>query len=305
MVRICCAVLALVLSLVERSPGGDPRAPFIESGKDTLRWTGNLRVDLIGQSILWDRPLPADSGVVALGGSEKSPWIAAGLSVILPGAGEFYAGSYLKSAIFIAAEAAAVSVALIYNSKGNRQTDDFERYADAGDGWSVVRYGEYARDHMNLPNPPDSYKWLIPGTESLRPWERVNWSELNRMERDIGSYYSHSLPLHGEQQYYELIGKYHQYNQGWSDAPAVFNYGDPVTARFQEYSGMRGLANRSYRTSSTAVVVTVVNHLLSAADAAWSATRHNRELHAEARTMTIPTGSSYAVVPALALSYRF
>jgi hypothetical protein len=303
MVRICCAVLLLVLSCVERSPGGDPRAPFIESGKGTLQWTGNLRVDLVGQSILWDRPLPADSGVVALGGSEKSPWLAAGLSGLLPGAGEFYTGSYLKSAIFIAAEAAAVTIALIYNSKGNRQTDDFERYADAGDGWSVVRYGKYAASHMNPANPP--YTWLIDSTGTRPPWESVNWSELNRMERDIGSYYSHTLPPHGEQQYYELIGKYHQFNQGWSDAPAVFNYGDPVTARFQEYSGMRGLANRYYRTSSTAVIVTVVNHLLSAADAAWSATRHNRELHAEARTMTIPTGSSYEVVPALSLSYRF
>jgi hypothetical protein len=28
---------------------------------------------------------------------------------------------------------------------------------------------------------------------------------------------SHRLPPHGDQQYYEMIGKYHQYSPGWND----------------------------------------------------------------------------------------
>ena len=34
------------------------------------------------------------------------------------------------------------------------------------------------------------------------------------MQSETGS---HNLPPHGDQQYYELIGKYHQYSSGWND----------------------------------------------------------------------------------------
>jgi len=44
----------------------------------------------------------------------------------------------------------------------------------------------------------------------------VNLGELNRLEGDLGGYYSHQLPPHGEQ-YYEEIGKYPQFNVGWDD----------------------------------------------------------------------------------------
>ncbi len=50
--------------------------------------------------------------------------------------------------------------------------------------------------------------------ETLPPWERVNWNELNAMT-ETGVHIH--LPPHGEQQYYELIGKYHQYSSGWND----------------------------------------------------------------------------------------
>ncbi len=50
----------------------------------------------------------------------------------------------------------------------------------------------------------------------------VIWSKLNQLETAIGSWYSHQLAPFNDQQYYEMIGKYQQFNPGWND----FNYSD-------------------------------------------------------------------------------
>jgi hypothetical protein len=127
----------------------------------------------------------------------------------------------------------------------------------------------------------------------------VDWGELNRLERAIGTFFSHTLPPYGEQQYFELIGKYPQFNQGWDDAPANFDYGDPLTPRFRYYSVERGKANDHYATATTFVTIALVNHALSAVDAAWSAAGFNHA-HAEASLRTMPGGG---LVPTVTLTY--
>ena len=47
--------------------------------------------------------------------NKKSPLLAGVLSFVVPGAGEFYSESYIKSAIFIALEATAITVGLVYD----------------------------------------------------------------------------------------------------------------------------------------------------------------------------------------------
>ena len=66
---------------------------------------------------------------------EKNIWIGAGLSLLVPGAGEYYAKSYIKSAIFFAIEVASWSLYAIYQHKGNKQTNDFQNYANSN--WSL------------------------------------------------------------------------------------------------------------------------------------------------------------------------
>ena len=92
--------------------------------------------------------------------------------------------------------------------------------------------------------------------QSLPPWERVNWAELNEAETG-----SHNLPPHGEQQYYELIGKYHQYAGGWNDYTGGAN-NSQISPNFDYYSGERGEANDYYNTSSTAIMGVYINHVL-------------------------------------------
>ena len=271
-----------------------------------VRLTGNARIDFVGQKELTPSPEPAAQVEGMPEPQRRSPWLAAGMSLVVPGSGEFYAESFWKSAGFFALDVAVWVLAYSYDKRGDRQTDSFQDFANQH--WSVVKYAQYALD--NLAPPGAGYDGLlVAGTEGRPPWERVNWQVLNRMERDIsatpkGQYYSHTLPPYNDQQYYELIGKYPQFNQGWDDAPTIFAYGDPVTAQFLYYSKERGRANDYYTTASTFVVVAVVNHVLSAVDAAWSAGSYNR-VHAKVGMQTVPARDHLARVPVVTLSYSF
>jgi hypothetical protein len=158
------------------------------------------------------------------------------------------------------------------------------------------------------PNPP--------------PFRDLDWNELNLMEDAIGlaappggNGYTHRLPDYGVQQYYELIGKYPEFSRGWDDNPA---FGTPgyliqstdlpvknVSPRFNEYQLARAEANHQYDVASTWMSVVIVNHVLSALDAYWSATTYNKTLRAEAHMNLIPT--NYGMVPytELKLAYAF
>lgn len=241
-----------------------------ESGGRAGRvFTGNIVTDLFSKSVprlsSGAAGFQESSNVV----DRKSPVLAAVLSAAVPGAGEFYSQSYIKSGAFFAAEVISWIVNISYNRKGDRATNDFQNYADVG--WSVVKYATFAQ---SLAPSGGNYAWKIPGREDQPPWEQVNWSELNRMERDIGGFFSHTLPPHGDQQYYELIGKYPQYNPGWDDGDGPISETN-ISPHFKSYSLMRGKANDFYNKAGTALVVVVANHILSAADAAWTATRYN------------------------------
>ena len=220
----------------------------------------------------------------------KSPMLSGLFSAIIPGAGQIYNKDYWIAGIFIALEAALITTAVIYDKKGDDQTASFENYADQN--WSVVDYAEWLNTYQNA-------SIVINPDESLPPWKRVNWSELN--EAEVGS---HTLPPHGEQQYYELIGKYHQYSSGWNDYSGGSNI-DLISPNFTYYAGERGKANDFYNTASTAVVGIYVNHLLSAAEAVWGATRFNSNLVLNLRVETQNLAGGVELVPTLKVKFSF
>jgi hypothetical protein len=130
------------------------------------------------------------------------------------------------------------------------------------------------------------------------------------MEREIGGWYSHTLPPYQSQQYYELIGKYPQFAQGWDDAQpnASASYDEAkaeLSYNYLYYSGERGKANDYYSKSQTGVIIIVVNHILSAADAAWTASSHNKGLNAGIGLQAVPPGARSLAGPAVKLSYGF
>jgi hypothetical protein len=300
--QLFAILLALFLCALVAQAGENPSSLVLRGRVPGTPLSGNARIDF--SRVQEFPPVFQEGSPDASGAAKKSPWLAGGLSIVLPGAGEFYSESYLKSAIFLAAEAALWVLAYTYDHKGDRQTDFFQDYANAH--WSVVNYAQYALTH--LAPPGGNYQPIIPGTGGYPPWMRVNWAELNRMESDIsataaGQYYSHLLPAYNTQQFYELIGKYPQFNQGWDDAPPSFNYGNQLSAELLYYSGQRGQANTYYTTASTYIAIVLVNHIVSAVDAVLTAGSYNRGLHASVGSQTLPAYGGYTAVPVLRLSW--
>lgn len=198
---------------------------------------------------------------------KKSPYLGALFSGIIPGTGEIYSEHYLKAGIFLAIEAGLWIAYGSYESKGNEQTDQFQTYANQN--WSINKYAQWIVDeqftgYAAITNPQN------PDHNQLR-------REINIVEAQN---FSHQLPPIGDQQYYELIGKYHNFVSGWADANTVTsqNYVDYTSPMFVDYSYQRQEANNYYDKASTMTSLVIVNHILSAADAAWSVTMFNKNL---------------------------
>ncbi len=259
--------------------------PQDNANKENL-FTGNLKLD----SKISNQLIPAQNAALNLfpENNKKSPFLAGLFSLILPGSGELYAKSYLKAGIFVAVEAALISVGLIYDKKGDNQTETFQKYAD--ENWSVVKYAEW----LNLHELSPEEQIPINANESLPPWQRVNWSILN--SREVGS---HKLPNYGQQQYYELIGKYHEYASGWNDFDINRIDVDALSPNFRFYSGMRGDANDLYNVASKAVIGIYINHFLSALDAAWTTTIYNKEIAMQLRVKPLNLTDHTEYIPTI------
>ncbi len=255
-----------------------------------IKFSGDLQTDsrIISQNFNYNEIAPVKFSNY----DEKSPWLAALFSAILPGSGEFYAGSYIKAGIFVAIEAAFISTAIIYNNKGDNKTNDYKNYADHH--WSVVKYAQWLIDYHNA-DPAI----ITSDDPNLPPWERVNLSLLNQYE--VGS---HNLVMHGEQQYYELIGKYYQYSPGWDDYNNGSNNED-ISANFKYYAGQRGDANDLYNIADKAVIVLYINHFLSILDAYWTTTRYNKSIAMKFRINQVRYAYKTELVPTLNVKIGF
>lgn len=262
--------------------------------EDKILLSGNLSTD--SKIIFNNYAEPVTPQFMYAVENKKSPILAGLMSLLIPGSGEIYTEEYLKAGIFLAIEAAVITTAVVYDNKGDNKTIEFQNYADdytnPEHNWSVVKYAEWLNQYegASIPINPD---------ESLPPWERVSWEDVNASETG-----SHKLPPYGSQQYYELIGKYHQYSSGWNDFSGGGNK-DQISPNFTYYSGMRGDANDFYSVSSTAVIGIYVNHFLSALDAVWSATQFNKDLAVKVRLENIQFANRAEFYPKIYFTYSF
>ncbi len=202
---------------------------------------------------------------------KKSVLLGIGLSALVPGLGEFYAKSYLKAGIFFAIEAISWGAFAMYQIKGDNQTDKFQSYADQY--WDVRHYAQWLKDQGFI------------GNEVINPNEPDRNILLTQIRQCESQNFSHTLPDYNSQQYYELIGKYQNFQAGWTNlahtptkepGPYWFEtYKDPV---FVNYSYERQKANDYYGYAKNGIMFVVLNHILSAADAAWSVSIFNQNL---------------------------
>jgi len=272
---------------------------FAQESKIEL--SGNLTQDLF---LISNSSSEMDDYISSLPTKKRSVILAAGLSVVLPGAGQVYNEDYWKTAIFATLEVAAIVAAITYNSKGNDQTTSYENFANSADGWDVNKYANWTVDNASRINPN-----IEEGNPVLDIFDGngdVIWSKLNALETEIGSYYSHQLAPFDDQQYYEMIGKYQQFNPGWADFNYndAYSYGDPLTDTFYWYADERGKANSYYDISNLAVKIIVANHILSAVEAAFSANSYNRSLNVGVKMQSRSFGYNRVFYPEFNLSYR-
>jgi hypothetical protein len=270
--------------------------------------TGNLQYDL-STDINGDSS--ADSSDAASTVDYKrlySPLRAGLFSAVIPGAGQFYTKSYLKGSLYLGAEVLLWVLYATYEKKGDNQTDLFQKYAD--ENWSVITYTNWMIDQYPTEAAAGQF---TAGHVTQTP----DWSRINAVESAIGGNltktgFTHILAPHGDQQYYEMIGKYSQFGGGWSDASG-FTKADVladngignVSPQFLAYSKMRGEANSFFNIASTVSYIIVANHVFSAIEAAWNASKLNHRIklqgHIESRQIY---GNIVEFVPTLHLEYE-
>jgi hypothetical protein len=290
--------LILIFIITSRASSGE---------KQSIHLTGNRTVDFFGSS---EQTLPLSSGdrsslnylqMQQSNDNEKSPWLAGLLSLAVPGAGEVYSESYVKGAIFFGVEIGSWITTLIYNKKGNDQTAKFENYAN--EHYSVVRYAQWVIGNFGIDT--NTYKiFRSTPVNCGPPFPCINWNELNQAEQTIGDF-THQLPYYAQQQYYELIGKYKQFSKGWDSQigdDTNFKEGNP---QFYMYGEMFNKADKYYKVADAFISVIVVNHILSALDAAWTATKYNKSLHASVRMQMYDTPYGYLPGVEANLQYSF
>jgi hypothetical protein len=207
--------------------------------------------------------------------ARKSPGKAFLMSLILPGAGQWYYGSKIKAALFLGVEVTTIAMSLKYHSDGNRLTTDFQNFNAAH--WHQGDYVYYLQQAYGDPN-------ITSDTASvLSQYQEI----------------SHHLPPFGDGQYYEMSGKYNQFAWGWDDAVYESHYlhdsgfvparitdstSYPYSARRLIYEAMRHDANNKFSQATAMLMGTLANHVVSAFEAYITTKRHTQKPGGNAST---------------------
>jgi len=269
------------------------------------------------------------SGLWATG--KRSIPLAFGLSAVVPGLGQVYNHHWTKAAVAVVIEAAVITTWATWHAQGLDGEDAFRATAHAG--WSPAKYASWLNDFSeylvetygaDVTAPPvdviTSIDYQHPEAWTASDHLAVNYmiSQIHEVERQMyhpetGATFSHVLPGFGEQQYYELIGKYFQFAPGWNDYPnwvdenGAFNEAiDPersgaggtkpnVSKSFYDYAEDHAHAEDLLRRATHVSLLLIVNHLVAAVDAAVSAKLHNDRLSTTMGFSVAPGGETVAV----------
>ena len=226
-------------------------------------------------------PAPMPRTETRKGKSSKRAFL---LSALVPGLGEWYAGSKKRALAFFGAEAALVGMWAAWKGKGNDVEEEFRAVAD--EHWDPEEYIAWRESTISnnssithaLPCSSEVREMYIP---ARREWkdqlEAGEKSGVLDRSAVFGGCASSQV-----QQYYELLGKYDQFVTGWDDLKRVRRDGSIDNAEYTEvdsvenfhserrlrYEDQRDESNRFLKRASTVSGVILINHVISAIDAA-------------------------------------
>ena len=257
-------------------------ANMLFAGENKL--SGNFRIDLMNSTV---DSVAENQLMTANMNHKQNPFMNALYSLAIPGVGQIETERYTKAAIFITAEIGMIVYAVVSNSNGDKKTTEFQAYAEAH--WSAERYARWIVNYGGADYKPTDVSHI----DISAVKNNHDFSTINEWESGLHTTgFSHQLPVYQSQQYYELIGKYHQFKFGWDTYPDLNNDGVPDSdggsydnllsseKQFKNYAVERGKANDYYYAASFAASALVINHVLSAADAFFSTNSYNKEISA-------------------------
>ncbi len=272
----------------------------------------SLRYSTPHERIALQQTAPTASSTSSNSGTKaKSPFIALGLSLLIPGAGQMYNGDYVYGAGFLGVEAGTWILYSKYDSDGKERTQIYEDFNRAH--WSEQRYTDYL--------------WQVYGK---RDDDSIQETEI-----------SHNLPSDpNAQQYFEQTGKYDQFSWGWDDtyldtggvSPLRWQleWGDsipgkygvraakgnniPFSANRLTYETLRDDANRSFENRDRMYLVAALNRLVSGMHAFLVASSRKRATSTEGTggafsrlewTPSLETRHTFADTPVMQVRWRF
>jgi len=209
-------------------------------------------------------------------GSYKSPKKAMFMSLLLPGSGQMYVGGqsrYVRGAFYFAEEIALIS-GLYYHSiyKYDQQVKKYKDFANRDANFSVSRYERAMYDIFSSTSNQDSL--IVLYNSERQNYCKAFYGNEYFIKSCVDNFGKNKdpkddTPLYDETTYYRMIAGEH-FMPGWKDS-----------ANYYEYVDIRKKANNLADRQAIFLGIIILNHVVSAIDAALSANAHNSSLYEE------------------------